>query len=179
MPPILQGWDGDLWGDTGQGKGSPQTPGSGWGSPCTPYSMGSLPFQRGSKPQELSHSRERVWNHSDGTRGNPAWVGEPQTGGSGPFQTSMDTARLRASTPGKGEDSGLIPVVYPQIPALEGLWGARAGGGQEVVTLGGKGTPGRMEVVLGIPEPGKAGGRRGRGRCELAACVHPEVALSE
>lgn len=36
-------------------------------------------------------------------------------------------------------------------------WGSpRAGGGQEV-TLRGKGTPGRMELVLGIPELGKAG----------------------
>lgn len=38
-PPVLQEWDGDLWGDTGQGdKGSPQNPGSSW-----PWGSGKIP----------------------------------------------------------------------------------------------------------------------------------------
>lgn len=50
--------------------------------------------------------------------------------------------------------------------------------------LGGKGTPGRTELVLGIQSWEKQGsGVDGvavsGGRWELAACVHPEVALSE
>lgn len=30
------------------------------------------------------------------------------------------------STPGNWEEWGLIPLIYPQIPALEWLWGALA-----------------------------------------------------
>lgn len=50
--------------------------------------------------------------------------------------------------------------------------------------LGGKGTPRRIELVLGIQswEKQASGVDRvtvSRGRRELAACVHPEVALSE
>lgn len=113
--------------------------------------------------------------------------GHPKRGVQGhsspPGQGSMDTARLR--TPGKGEDLGLIPVTYPQIPALEGPWGARAGLGLSR----GRGWPGgnsgregnarKDGTCAGNSRAGKSRGRRGRGRCELAACVHPEVALSE
>lgn len=67
MTPILQKWDGDLLGDTGQGKGSSQNLGSGWpwGSgvsavSCTPHSMGFLLFQRESNPHGLSHRSEKV-----------------------------------------------------------------------------------------------------------------------
>lgn len=50
--------------------------------------------------------------------------------------------------------------------------------------MGGKGTPGRTELVLGIQSWekqrfGMDGVVVSRGQQELAACVHPKVALSE
>lgn len=38
VPPILQEWDRDLWGDTGQGKGSSQNLGPSW-----PWGSGKIP----------------------------------------------------------------------------------------------------------------------------------------
>lgn len=103
-------------------------------------------------------------------RGETCWAGGAPNGGFRAVPDLHGRSKAQGEHPGNGEDLGLIAVIYPQIPALEGLWGARAGGGRQAVTLGGEGTPGRTELVLGIPELGKAGGRRGRGRCELAAC---------
>lgn len=56
--------------------------------------------------------------------------------------------------PGKGEDLGLIPVIYPQIPALEGLWGTRAGLG----LFPGRGWPGGGNA-------GREGNARKDGTC--------------
>lgn len=86
--------------------------------------MGFLPFQRGSNPQELSGKGFETIVMARG-KALLGW-GHPKRGVQGhsrpPGQGSMDTARLRTSTPGKGEDLGLIPVTYPQIPVLEGPW---------------------------------------------------------
>lgn len=99
----------------------------------------------------------------------------------------MDTGRLRV-TPGNWEEQGLILLIYPQTLVLEWLWGTSAWLGlflgQEGVMLGGKGTPGRTELVLGIQSWEKQGSdvdgvAVSGGQRELATCVYLEVALSE
>lgn len=179
MPPTLQEWDGDLWGDTGQGKGSSQIPGSGWSSgkipawalsavSCTPIPWASCP-SRGDPTPTSCLTAGKGFETTAMARGKTllGW-GHPKEGVQGhsrpPGQGSMDTARLRTSTLRKGGGFGADPGDLSPNPSTgravgehEQGWGSpRAGGGQEV-TLGGKGTPGRMELVLGIPELGKAG----------------------
>lgn len=66
--------------------------------------------------------------------GKPCWAGgTPKRGfraipdllGRAPW-TQQGSGRAPS---GKGEDLGLIPVTYPQIPALEGLWGSTSRAG--------------------------------------------------
>lgn len=120
---------------------------------------------------------------------------ESQTGGSEAFQISWTGLHGYRNTQGDprklgGGEADLVDL-SPKSQCWNGCgehgrgWASSwEGVGQEGVTLGGKGTPGKIELVLGIQSWEKQGsdvdGVAGSGgRRELAGCVHLEVALSE
>lgn len=177
MPPILQGWDGGLWGDTGQGKGSSQTPGL--GSPCCflhPPFHGLPALPEGIQPpgavsQQAKGLKPQRWH------------------GGSPKQGARGCSRPPGRAPWAQRGSGRAPRKWGGFGAGRGDLSPDPSAGRAVGSTGRgwpggrnagrEGNAGKDGTRAGNSRAGKS---RGAGVAGLAVSwqrVHPEVALSE